>query len=85
MFAQIANLQTEVNKLDEQSTKAECIRVMKFAGKVIATLEAEIANIYSGDKVHGARQQSQLDLIDVWKDRAYNLHNKVMNMIPSAL
>ncbi len=86
MFGQFKALsEAYMNLRFSQRTRAGCLAVRKQAACVIEGCKAEKAEIYTnGPKVHGARQRSRLDLLDVWQGKAEAIFDNVNDMLTLA-
>ena len=63
-------------------TKEECQKVIDQANELIIECKKAKEEIYkSGPKVHGARQQSQLDMIDIWENKACAIYDNVTKIM----
>lgn len=87
MFAQSAALSTAYLDLKYGvQTKEACKYVMKQAAEVINGCKAAKQEVYdNGPNVHGAIQQSRLDLLDVWEMKASAIYDNAMDMMIKAL
>lgn len=87
MFAQSSNLtEAYVNLKYGTPSKNACRELMKQAAAVIEGCKKAKEEIYTnGPKVHGARQQSQLDLLDIWENKACAVYDNTMEMMNKAL
>jgi len=87
MFAQSAALtEAYINAKFGAPSKAVCRELMKQAASVIEGCKAAKSEVYaSGPYVHGPRQQSQLDLLDVWQNKAEAVFDNAMEMMAEAL
>lgn len=86
MFAQSSDLTNSyINLKYGVATKAACREVMMQAAAVIDSCKKAKEEVYAnGPKVHGATQQSQLDLLDIWENKACAVYNNVMQMMVKA-
>ncbi len=86
MFAQSSNLTNAyINLKYGVATKQACREVMMQAAAVIDGCKKAKEEIYTnGPKVHGATQQSQLDLLDVWENKACAVYDNTMAMMVKA-
>lgn len=87
MFAESAKLGNDYIALKYGSyTKADCKALMKQATSVIEGCKKAKSEVYeNGPKVHGPRQQNQLDLLDVWENKAYAVFDNAQDMMIKAL
>jgi hypothetical protein len=68
------------------ATKSDWRSLMVDAGSVIKLIRAEKEAVYTdGPKVHGARQASQLDILDEREVRMSAVYDNAMNMMVRAL
>ena len=86
MFAQSAALSSAYIALTVAPTKEACKAVMKQAGAVIQGCKKAKEDVYTnGPKVHGARQHSQLDMLDIWQNKAEAVFDNAEKMMVQAL
>lgn len=87
MFAQSAALTNAyINVKFGSPSKQVCRDLMKQAAAVIEGCKTAKSEIYAnGPKVHGAFQQSQLDLLDIWENKACAVYDNAMEMMNKAL
>lgn len=87
MFAESSNLTNAYLELKfGKPTKEACKAVMKQAAAVIDGCKAAKQEVYdNGPKVHGAAQQSRLDLLDIWEMKASAVYDNAMDMMSKAL
>ena len=87
MFAQSAALTNAyINVKFGTPSKAVCRDLMKQANEVIEGCKKAKEEIYTnGPKIHGATQHSQLDLLDVWENKACAVYDNAMEMMTKAL
>jgi hypothetical protein len=68
------------------ATKSDWRSLMLDAGSVIKTIKSEKEAVYTdGPKVHGARQASQLDILDEREFRISAVYDNAMNMMVRAI
>lgn len=86
MFAQSSKLANDYIALKYGApTKEACRSLMKQAASVIEGCKAAKSEVYAeGPKVHGARQQSRLDLLDMWEMKASAVFDNAMEMMARA-
>lgn len=66
-------------------TKAACKAVMGQAVNVLNAIKADKNEVYeNGPKVHGARQQSRLDMLDQWEMKACAVFDNANDMMVKA-
>ncbi|NUM72742.1 hypothetical protein HUU40_00130 [candidate division KSB1 bacterium] len=86
MFAQSAALTEAYISLKFSAyTKQDCIEVAKQAARVIEGCKKAKSDVYTnGPKIHGAAQQSQLDLLDIWEMKACAIFDNASDMAAKA-
>jgi len=86
VFALSAELSTSYLNLKFGTvTKAACKSVMEQAANVLNAIKAAKNEVYeNGPKVHGARQQSRLDMLDQWEVKACAVFDNANDMMVKA-
>ena len=63
-------------------TKTACIAVREQAASVIEMCKTAKSEVYeNGPSVHGARQQSRLDMLDQWENKACAVFDNASDMM----
>lgn len=86
IFALSAELSTSyLNLKFGVVTKAACKSVMDQAANVLTAIKDAKGEVYTnGPKVHGARQQSRLDMLDQWEMKACAVFDNTSAMMVKA-
>lgn len=86
VFAASAELSTAYLNLKFGTvTKAACKSVMDQAASVLELCKSAKSEVYAnGPSVHGARQQSRLDMLDQWENKACAVFDNASDMMHNA-
>ena len=87
MFATQSSLSVEYIDLKySKYTKEDCKKIMIKAIEVMKDCKKSKEYVYTnGPKVHGVREQIQLDMLDIWETRACQIYDNVLDMMNKAL
>ena len=81
MFAEAHTLTTAYLALKGNPTKEGCAAVMHRAIVIIDGCKKAKQDVYDfGPSVHGARQHSRLDMLDIWQGKAEAVYDNAMAM-----